>query len=128
MERQKVTFPLTYFSSSAQARRKPSIPLDLAPNKQVLPQGRFKIDNKPQANMSGETNRLVNQEGRDSYDDEAAEGATEISQGDDKFVRADGEFVASRTEESAVRARSQRAGNIAGQANDTANERKEEES
>ena len=50
MNRQKVTCPLTYFAIGAQAHRKPAIPLDLAPNKQVLLQGWFKIYNKRQNN------------------------------------------------------------------------------
>ena len=80
-----------------------------------------------QATMSGNTNILMNQENRESYVDEAAEGATAISQGDDKFVGVDKEFEASRAEESAARARSQRAGNLAVHAAGTANERKEDE-
>ena len=61
IDRGKVTCPLTYFASGAQARSKPAMPLDSAPTKQVLPQGQFKIDNKPQATMSGKTNIIVNQ-------------------------------------------------------------------
>ena len=49
--------------------------------------------------MSGKTNKLVNQEGRESYYDEAAEGATVISQGDDKVIGADDDFEASGAEE-----------------------------
>ena len=71
-------FSLTYFFSGAQARRKPAISLDSVPTKQVLPQGRFKIFNKAQSTMSGKTNRLVNQEGRYSYGEKAAEGVTAI--------------------------------------------------
>ena len=81
-----MTCPLTYFASGVQARHKLAIPLDLVPTKQVLPQERFKKGNKPQTTMSGNTNRLVNQEGRESYSNEATEGATAILQGDDEFV------------------------------------------
>ena len=66
-----------------------------------MSQGRFKIVNKPQVKMSGKTNRLVNQEGRESYGNKAAEGATAISQGNDKSVGADNEFESACTEESA---------------------------
>ena len=72
MDRKKVTCLLAYFASGARARCRPSIPLDLEPTKKVLPQGWFKIVNKPQATMSGKTNRPVNQEGRESYGEEAA--------------------------------------------------------
>ena len=41
-----------------------------------MPQGQFKMINKPQAEMSGNTNRLVNQKGRERCDNEAVEGAT----------------------------------------------------
>ena len=51
--------------------------------------------------MSGKTNKLVNQEGRESYYDEAAEGATVISQGDDEVFGADDNFEASRAEDNA---------------------------
>ena len=66
-----------------------------------MPQGRSKIYNKQQAIMSGKTNKLVNQEGREIYGDEAVEGATAISQGNDKFVRADDKFEAAFIEENA---------------------------
>ena len=46
--------------------------------------------------MIGKTNIPVNQEGRESYRDEAAEGAKAILQGNDKFVGEDNEFGASR--------------------------------
>ena len=105
MDRRKWTCPLTYFSSGAQARRKPAIPMDSAPTKKVLPQGWFKIVNNLQATISEKTNRLVNQEGRESYGDEAAEGATAILQGNNKFVGAYEYFEATTTEESAARAR-----------------------
>ena len=48
--------------------------------------------------MIGKTNILVNQESREGYGNEAAEGATAISQGDDKFDGADDEFEAARVE------------------------------
>ena len=64
------------------------------------------------------------------------DGATSISQGSKKFVGADDEFEAARaeentlnaahTEESATRERSHRAGNLAGHATGTANERNED--
>ena len=106
MNRRKVTYPLTYFASGAQARQKQDILLDSSPTKQVLPQGRFKIENKPQATVSGKRNRLVNQEVRDSYGDEAAEGAAAIFQGGEDFVGADNKFEAAHAEESVARARS----------------------
>ena len=103
----------------------------------MLPQGQSKIYNTQQAAMSGKTNKLVNQEGRERYGGEAAEGATSISQGGKEFVGSDDEFEAARTEEntpnearaeeSAARARSQRAGNLARHATGTANERDEDE-
>ena len=49
--------------------------------------------------MSGKTNKLVNQEGRESYYYEAVEGATVISQGDDEVFGGDDNFEASRAEE-----------------------------
>ena len=64
-----------------------------------MPLGRSKIYNKQQVMMSGKTNKLVNQEGRESYYYEAAEGATVISQGDDEVFGADDDFEASRAEE-----------------------------
>ena len=51
--------------------------------------------------MSGKTNRLVNQENRESYDEKAADGVTAILQGNDKFVGEDDEFVAAYAEENA---------------------------
>ena len=126
MDRQKVTCLLTYFASGAQAYHKPAIPLDSAPTKQVLPQGRFKIVNKPQETMSGKTNRLVNQEGREIYGNEATEDATEILQGDDEFVGADDEFEAARAYESAASSRLQRSGNLAGHATGKVINHKEE--
>ena len=78
--------------------------------------------------MGGKTNRLVNQEGRESYGDEADECATAIFQGNKEFVGAEEEFEAARTEESAARACSQRAGNLAGNTTGTAKEREEDKS
>ena len=75
--------------------------------------------------MSGKTNRQVNQGGRESYGDEALEGATSILQGNDEFVVEDYKFKASFAEESTARSRSQRAGNLARHTSGTANERKE---
>ena len=43
----------------------------------------------------------MNQESREDYGDEAAEGATAISQGDDEFDRADDEFEESHAKENA---------------------------
>ena len=97
--------------------------------------------------MSVKTKKLMNQDSRDDYGNEKAEGATAISQGDDefdgadnKFDEADDEFEEARAEEKAfdtarvdesmARARSQRGGNLAGYATGTANnpeEDKEEE-
>ena len=121
MDRKIVMFPLKYFASGAQALHKPAIPLDSAPTKQVLPQGRFKTANNPQATMNGKTDIMVNQEVRESYDNEAAEGATAIFQGDDDFVGAENEFEAACAEESAARTRSKRAGNMSGHAAGTEN-------
>ena len=84
MDKQKVTFPLIYFSSGARACRK---------QEQSHYDGRgthqasvaagpvaFKLDNNQQgATMSGRTNRLVTQEVRERYGDEVAAGATAIS-------------------------------------------------
>ena len=74
--------------------------------------------------ISGETNKLMNQEIREDCGDKAAEEDTAILQGDDEFNGADNEFEearaeenvfdAIRAEESAARACSQRAGNLAG--------------
>ena len=82
--------------------------------------------------MSEKTNKLINQEIRVDYGDEAAEGTTVLSQGDKEFERVDEEFEeacaeentfdATRAEESAVRARLQRAGNMSGYATGMANE------
>ena len=85
----------------------------------------------------GKTNRLVNQESRESYGDKTAEGDTSISQGDDEFIGAENKFVAARAEqnvfdaahaeESETRACSQRAGNLAKRATGKANKREEDE-
>ena len=82
-------------------------------------------------------NKLVNQEGRESYGDETSEGVTAILQGSNEFVGSDKEFEAERTEENvfdAVRAeestereRSQRSGNLFRHATGTAKEREEDE-
>ena len=87
--------------------------------------------------MSRKGNKLINQEIRKDYGEEAAEGTKALSQGDVKFDGADDEFEeacakenvfdAARVEESAARARSQRARNMAGYATGTANEPEEEE-
>ena len=87
--------------------------------------------------MGDKMNRLVNQEIRKSYGDEAAEGATVILQGNHEFVGMDDEFEAARAEEnafnaaraqeSAEKARSQRAGNLEVNMTGTANKRKEDE-
>ena len=87
--------------------------------------------------MSGETNKLISQESRKDYGEEAAEETKALAQGYDKFDGADDEFEksraeensfgAARAEESATRARSQRARNMAGYATGTANDPEEEE-
>ena len=87
--------------------------------------------------MSGKTKKLVNQESKENYGDEVAEGATEILQINDKFDGADDEFEEARVEENAfdaaravesmARARSQRAGNLAGNATGTAKDPKKDE-
>ena len=41
--------------------------------------------------MSGKTKKLMNKESRQDYGKKAAEGATEILQGDEKFDGADDE-------------------------------------
>ena len=91
-----------------------------------MPQGRFKIANKLQAKMSGNTKILVNQDGREIYGDDAAEVATDILQGDNKFFGAEDTFEVACAEESLARARSQRAGNLSRHAKGTANEREED--
>ena len=87
--------------------------------------------------MSGKTKKLMNQEIREDYGDEATEGTASIFQGDDEFNGADGEFEeecaeenefdAARAEERAARERSQRAGNLDGYAMGTADDPKEDE-
>ena len=87
--------------------------------------------------MRGKSNKLISQENRKDYGEEAAEGTKALSQGDDKFDGADDEFEEARAEENAfdaahaaeraARARSQRAKNMAGYATGTANEPEEEE-
>ena len=71
MDIQQVTFSLTYFASGTWACCKPAMTLDSAPTKKVLPQGWFKILNKPKETMSGKMNRLMKQEVRASYGDKA---------------------------------------------------------
>ena len=51
--------------------------------------------------MIRKKNRLVNQESRERYGDEAVEGATAILQGDDEFDGADDTFEEARAEENA---------------------------
>ena len=87
--------------------------------------------------MSGNKNKLIKQEIREDYVDKAVEGATALLQGDKEFEGADDEFEeacveenafnAARAEYSAERASSQRAGNMAGYATETANRPTEEE-
>ena len=82
--------------------------------------------------MSRKTNKIINQESRECYGNEGAEGATALPQrdkeldgADDEFEEActeDNAFDAARAEESAARARLQRAGNMDGYAAVTANE------
>ena len=86
--------------------------------------------------MSGKPNKLVNQESRENYGEEAAEGTTAILQGDDEFYGADNKFEESRaeenafnairTEESAARERLQRAGILSGHATGTENKPEED--
>ena len=87
--------------------------------------------------MSGKTNKLISQEGKKDYGEEAAEDTIEISQGDDESDGADDNFKEARAEEnafdraraeeSAARARLQRARNMAGYATGTSNDPEEEE-
>ena len=72
--------------------------------------------------MSGKTNILVNQEGRDIYGDKDVDGATAISQGENEFIGADDKFEAACAEESVSRACSQRSGKLDGHATATSNE------
>ena len=62
--------------------------------------------------MIGKTNRLVNQEVRYRYGNEATADVAAISQNDNEFVKVAAEFDTSISEESASRARLQRAGNL----------------
>ena len=87
--------------------------------------------------MSGKTNKLIIQEGKKDYGEEAAEETKKISQGDDEFDGGDDEFEEAcaeeiafdraRAEESTARECSQKARSMAGYANRTANNPKEEE-
>ena len=73
--------------------------------------------------MSGKTNKLISQESRKDYGKESVEETKALSWGDDEFDGADDEFEearteenafdAARSEESAARARSHRARNMA---------------
>ena len=82
--------------------------------------------------MVGKTKKMINQESREDYGNKGAEGATALPQGDEELDGADDEleeartednaFDAARAEESAARARLQRAGNMDGYATGTANE------
>ena len=49
--------------------------------------------------MIRKKNKLINQESREDYGDEAAEGATALLQGDKEFHGADEEFEEARVEE-----------------------------
>ena len=87
--------------------------------------------------MSGKTNKLISQEGKKDYGEEAAEDTKEISQGDDKFDGGDDEFEEARAEEItfdracaeeiAARARSQKARSMSGYKTGTSNNTEEEE-
>ena len=87
--------------------------------------------------MSGETNKLISQEGKKDYGEEATEETKALSQGNDKFYGADdtseeacaeeNAFDRAHAEESAARACSQKAMNMARYATETANNTKEEE-
>ena len=80
--------------------------------------------------MSERTNKLISQEVKKDYGEEAAEDTKEISQGDDEFDGGDDEFGETCveditfdracTEESATRARSQKASSMDGYAMVTA--------
>ena len=52
--------------------------------------------------MSGKTNKLISQESRKDYGEEAAEETKALSQGDNEFDRADDEFEEACTEENAL--------------------------
>ena len=87
--------------------------------------------------MSGKVNKLIIQESRNDYGKEAAEVVKALSQGDEEFDGAGNKFDearakenvfdALRAEESAARARLQRAGNMAGYVTGTVKEHKDEE-
>ena len=68
MERRKVTPPLTYYASGAQACQKPSILLEDAPTKQVLPQDwlrlRYPISSKEQKGAGRKTDWRPRRSGR----------------------------------------------------------------
>ena len=87
----------------------------------------MKIANKQQGTaMSGNTEVMLTQEGRDSYIEEVEVGATAILQNDDEFVDAAADFDASRVKESAARAHLQRPGNLTNHATGTVDERERE--
>ena len=67
----------------------------------------------------------MTQEGRESYEDEAAAGTTSISQNSGDFIEAATDIDATRAEESVVRARSQRAGKFTEHATGIVVEREE---
>ena len=87
--------------------------------------------------MSAKTNKLTIQEGKKDCGEEAAEETKETLQGDDKFDGGDEELEAARAEEivfdraraeeSAARARSQKARSMAGYKTGTENDPEEEE-
>ena len=87
--------------------------------------------------MRGKTNKLISQESRKDYGEEAAketkaflQGNNEFDGADEKFKEARAEYNAfntARAEESAMRARLQRARNMAGYATGIANDPKKEE-
>ena len=87
--------------------------------------------------MIRKAKKLIIQERRKDYGEEAVEGTKALSQGDDEFNGADDEFKearaeenafhAARAEDSAERSRSQRAGNMDGYEMGTAKNPKEEE-
>ena len=87
--------------------------------------------------MSGKTNKLISQESRKDYGEEAAEETKALSQGDDEFDGEDDEFEearaeenafnSARAEESVARARSQRARNMSSYATGIENKTEEEE-
>ena len=54
--------------------------------------------------MSGKANKLINQESREDYGDEAAAGVTVLLQGDKEFDKADDGFEEVIAEENAFNA------------------------